>query len=240
MKKVTENWLKIAAKELRIAEASLKVGESIGVVFHLHAAIEKTLKAIYEETKGNPPKIHMLKRLAIDSCGIKLQKDHSDLLELLDKAFIDSRYPDSIEQFETDYNINSCKELIENTKISNKMAEIFNERNLKSIVNDYIDKLKGIINIDKAILFGSYAKGTANECSDIDLLIISKDLPENKSKGLNGLYLDRIVKDFDLSLAVIGIHPNKLNNEITKSFFDDILKTGKVLYPQDKAKDIAA
>ena len=116
MKRATENWLKIAAKDFKIAEASLKAGESLGVVFHLHAAIEKTLKAIYEETKGNPPKIHMLKRLAIDSCGIKLKDDQGELLELLDKAFIDSRYPDSIEQFEVDYNISSCEGLIENTK----------------------------------------------------------------------------------------------------------------------------
>ena len=58
----------------------------------------------------------MLKRLAIDSCGIKLKDDQAELLELLDKAFIDSRYPDSIEQFEVDYNISSCKGLIENTK----------------------------------------------------------------------------------------------------------------------------
>ena len=116
MKRATENWLKIAAKDLKIAEASLEATESLGVVFHLHAAIEKTLKAIYEERKGNPPKIHMLKRLAIDSCGIKLKDDQAELLELLDKAFIDSRYPDSIEQFETDYNISSCKGLIENTE----------------------------------------------------------------------------------------------------------------------------
>ena len=116
MKRATENWLKIAAKDLKIAEASLEATESLGVVFHLHAAIEKTLKAIYEERKGNPPKIHMLKRLAIDSCGIKLKDDQTELLELLDKAFIDSRYPDNIEQFEVDYNISSCKGLIENTK----------------------------------------------------------------------------------------------------------------------------
>ena len=116
MKRATENWLKIAAKDLKIAEASLEATESLGVVFHLHAAVEKTLKAIYEERKGNPPKIHMLKRLAIDSCGIKLKDDQTELLELLDKAFIDSRYPDNIEQFEVDYNISSCKGLIENTK----------------------------------------------------------------------------------------------------------------------------
>lgn len=116
------------------------------------------------------------------------------------------------------------------------MAKIFNERELKSIVDSYINKLKNSINIEKAILYGSYAKGSANENSDIDLLIISKDLPENRSKGINGLALDRIVKDFNLSLAVIGIHPNKLNDEITKSFFDEIIETGKVLYTVDKAR----
>jgi len=118
------------------------------------------------------------------------------------------------------------------------MAKISDESKLKHIINSYIDKLKSSINLDKAILYGSYAKGTANEYSDIDLLIISKDLPEHRSKGLNGLYLDKIVKDFDLSLAVIGIHPNKLNDEITKSFFDEILKTGKVFY--SKEENIAA
>ena len=116
MKDATNNWLKIATKDLKIAEASLAENEPIGVIFHLHAAVEKTLKAIYEETSGSPPRIHQLKRLAIDSCGIKLQEEQVQLLELLDKAFVDSRYPKSIEQFEIDYNINSCKELVESTK----------------------------------------------------------------------------------------------------------------------------
>ena len=116
MKDATNNWLAIAQKDLKIAEASLKANEPLGVVFHLHAAVEKTLKAIYEEIKGNPPKIHKLKRLAIDSCEIKLKDDQVYLLEILDKAYIDSRYPDDIGQFEMDYNMNKCKELVENSK----------------------------------------------------------------------------------------------------------------------------
>ena len=116
MKDATNNWLAIAQKDLKIAEASLKANEPLGVVFHLHAAVEKTLKAIYEEIKGNPPKIHKLKRLAIDSCEIKLKDDQVYLLEILDKAYIDSRYPDDIGQFEMDYNMNKCEELVENSK----------------------------------------------------------------------------------------------------------------------------
>ena len=109
------------------------------------------------------------------------------------------------------------------------MLELFTEEKLNTIVKDYLSKLEGKINIDKAILYGSYAKGMATELSDIDLLVISKDLPENKPKGSNGYYLDTLVGDFNPSLEVIGIHPNKLNDSITKSFFEEIITTGKVV-----------
>ncbi len=109
------------------------------------------------------------------------------------------------------------------------MLELFTEEKLNKIINDYLSKLDGKINIDKAILFGSYAAGTATELSDIDLLIISKDLPEDKLKGMNGYYLDTLVGDFNPSLEVIAIHPNKLNHSVTKGFFEEIIKTGKVI-----------
>ena len=116
------------------------------------------------------------------------------------------------------------------------MAKIFTEEQLKKIINNYIAKLKGKISIEKAILYGSYARGTANENSDIDLLIISEALPENGLKGANGYYLDNMVQDFNLSLEVIAIHPKNLSNEITKSFYEEIFATGKVFYPKDKIK----
>ena len=116
MKESTENWLKIAAKDLKIAETLLGINEPIGVIFHLHASVEKTLKAIYEEEKGNPPKIHSLKNLAINCCNVQLQDKELKLVNLLDKAFIDSRYPEDIESFESKYNIDSCAKLINEAK----------------------------------------------------------------------------------------------------------------------------
>ena len=70
MKEETQNWLKLSLKELRLSEAALNIDEPIGVIQHLHASVEKLLKAIYEEINGNPPKIHNLKRLALHSCGV--------------------------------------------------------------------------------------------------------------------------------------------------------------------------
>ena len=54
------------------------------------------------------------------------------------------------------------------------MAKIFTHEQVDQTIKDYLSKLKGKIKIDKVILFGSYAKGTATELSDVDLLIISK------------------------------------------------------------------
>ena len=116
MKEATQNWITLSEKEFKLAELSLKGDEPIGIIYHLHAAVEKVLKAIYEETKGTPPKIHNLRKLAIECYGSQIKSQEEKLFNMLDKAFIDSRYPKSIKQFENDYNISSCKELIKETK----------------------------------------------------------------------------------------------------------------------------
>ena len=120
------------------------------------------------------------------------------------------------------------------------MLEVFTNEKLNKTIHDYLSKLDGKISIDKVILFGSYAKGTETKLSDIDLLIISKDLPEDTPKGMNGYYLDTLVEDFDPSLEVIAIHPNKLNHPITKGFFEEIFKTGKVIPPVNLNNEKAA
>lgn len=128
MKESTKNWLKIADKDLRMAELVFEGNEPLGTIYHLHACIEKLLKGICEENKGIPPKIHSLKRLAIDSCGIKLEKQKQIMFDLLDQAFIDSRYPKDVEEFESEYNIETCKDLIKEVKETCKW--------LKSLLNE--------------------------------------------------------------------------------------------------------
>lgn len=109
------------------------------------------------------------------------------------------------------------------------MVEKLTEIELESALSNFIDNLKGKITLNKAILYGSYAKGNANANSDIDLLIISDELPDNRPKGANGFTLCKLAGFSNVypGLEIIGIHPNKLNHEITKSFFDEVLATGR-------------
>jgi predicted nucleotidyltransferase len=108
------------------------------------------------------------------------------------------------------------------------MVKKFSRNELNHILNDYLSRLKAKFKVDKAILYGSYAKGTATADSDIDLLIISSELSENKPKGANALILDRLVglNNINPSLETIAIHPSKLSNPVTKSFYDEIFRTG--------------
>lgn len=65
-------------------------------------------------------------------------------------------------------------------KMSNKIKNSINPKVLKAI-NNYAEILKAAnISVDKLILFGSHAKGTANPSSDIDLCIVSPQFGKNR------------------------------------------------------------
>lgn len=111
------------------------------------------------------------------------------------------------------------------------MVETLTREQVEKIASDYIALLNKKISIDQAVLYGSHAKGIAGELSDIDLLIVSKDLPRKQTIGKNGFYLDSLVgiKNVHLDLEVIGAHPDNLQDPVTKGFFDEIMATGKDL-----------
>lgn len=48
-------------------------------------------------------------------------------------------------------------------------------RKIQPVLKVYLDELKKKIDLQKVILFGSYARGIANEDSDIDLVVLSDD-----------------------------------------------------------------
>lgn len=51
--------------------------------------------------------------------------------------------------------------------------------NILEIIIKYIQELSKDITIDKVIIFGSYAKNSYNEDSDIDIAIFSKDFKDS-------------------------------------------------------------
>jgi len=96
-------------------------------------------------------------------------------------------------------------------------------------INDIVSRIASKFNPDKIILFGSYASGTPNDDSDIDLLVIQDtDLPRHK-------------RSFEIQKLLIGsMIPMDIlvytNNEFEKekdekySFLNSAIKTSKILY----------
>ena len=119
MKKESENWLKIAKNDLKVAESLFKAGLYMNVIEHSHAALEKLLKGIIvDQNNENPPKIHNLLRLVsltlIDNVG----KDLKNTFEDLDDMYFSVRYPQDFD-------------FVEATLSGEKVSKIFNE--VKSI-----------------------------------------------------------------------------------------------------------
>jgi len=95
-----------------------------------------------------------------------------------------------------------------------------------------IERLKPL-NPDKIILFGSYAYGTPNEDSDIDLYIVTKDefLPQ-KWKDKSNIYLQyaKHIRDLqDLVPIDLIVHTKPMHNkfiELNSMFSKKILQHG--------------
>ncbi len=93
--------------------------------------------------------------------------------------------------------------------IKNRLAEIFQKNST----------------IEKAILFGSRARGDHKKTSDIDIAVFSKDM---SSKDFN-LLIDEI-NQINTALSFDIIHYERLNKEVLKN---DILRDGVIIYERE-------
>ncbi len=93
------------------------------------------------------------------------------------------------------------------------------------------------INPYKIILFGSYANGVFSEDSDLDLLVIldSPEIANNYDEKMRNRLLVRrniyaLSKKVPVDLVVYTKGEYDIISESGSSFYNEITKTGKVLY----------
>lgn len=93
------------------------------------------------------------------------------------------------------------------------------------------------LNPYKIILFGSYASGVFSEDSDLDLLVIldSQEIAKNYDEKMRNRLLVRrsiyeLSKKVPVDLLVYTKGEYDIISESGSSFYNQITKTGKVLY----------
>ncbi|MDR2491186.1 MAG: nucleotidyltransferase domain-containing protein [Spirochaetaceae bacterium] len=98
-------------------------------------------------------------------------------------------------------------------------------------IEKIVHLIVSLVSPDKIILFGSYARGDNTEKSDIDLLIIKRNLI-NERECNNILYKAFFDNKINIPVDLISIDYNKyirLNNTIGY-IYKTIQEQGKILY----------
>ena len=98
-----------------------------------------------------------------------------------------------------------------------------------SKIKEITETIVKVIDPDKIILIGSYAAGTPNEDSDIDLLVI-KDSPLPRYK--RGLEIHKALIRSSVPMDVLVYTHNEFvtEKEMPSSFIQTAIKTSKLLY----------
>ena len=93
---------------------------------------------------------------------------------------------------------------------------------IKDSLDIVIQRLRTKYNPEQVILFGSYAKGNADEASDIDILVVS---PAFKNRDMYDVYseLYGVMSDFEKDIQVFGTSKENLPKYKT---FQHALETG--------------
>lgn len=91
-------------------------------------------------------------------------------------------------------------------------------------VRRYSEAVRRDFDVEKIVLFGSYAKGTARENSDIDVAVVVRSMPQDWLSSSARLF--RLTRDID-----VNIEPVMLDESQDKSgFLEEIERTGEVVY----------
>jgi predicted nucleotidyltransferase len=98
------------------------------------------------------------------------------------------------------------------------------DRKTDSSIKQYAQLVKSIIPVDMIILYGSYARGSENSNSDIDIAVVVNEL--------EGDFLDISAQLYSLTREInTDIEPKLVIKKDNKSgFLESILKYGKIIY----------
>jgi predicted nucleotidyltransferase len=98
---------------------------------------------------------------------------------------------------------------------------------MNDVISGYVADVRDAIPIDRAFLYGSYAKGTATEHSDIDLCFFS-DSFENQSHYDVTYQLFRLTRKYKgIDIEPQGFPTSDLYND--NPFVKEVLRTGREL-----------
>ncbi len=108
---------------------------------------------------------------------------------------------------------------------------------IEKLQDEIVERLKPL-DPDKIILFGSYAYGTPNEDSDIDLFLIKDDLEVENFDDYElqaSKNITELIYKYKTGFDLLSASSSYLNERQDYFYKVDILANGKVLYERDSS-----
>ena len=108
---------------------------------------------------------------------------------------------------------------------------IQNNENIESILESFTQKVKQIYDtrLEKIILYGSYARGTQNIDSDIDIIVILKNIDTSHEKvGVIGALITEMKEQFNVLISMIPVTFQRYS-ESQRLFYKNVRKEGIVI-----------
>jgi HEPN domain-containing protein len=116
MKKETAKWYEMAGYDCDTAEAMLETKRYVYTIFMCHLTIEKALKGLYWERRGEfPPKTHNLLYF-VKELGLSVPGDNLDFVGKLSDSSIVTRYPEDLQKVISAYPRTAAEEYLRKTK----------------------------------------------------------------------------------------------------------------------------
>ncbi|HNR12930.1 MAG TPA: HEPN domain-containing protein [Thermodesulfobacteriota bacterium] len=116
MTNVPGRWMEQARYDFDTAKAMFESGRYLYVLFCCQQAVEKALKAvIVKRTEEFPPRVHSLMRLA-EYASLEPSEERAALLRELSAYYIQTRYPEEIENSSTQIGAELCLEILHRTE----------------------------------------------------------------------------------------------------------------------------
>ncbi len=162
------HWRDGAREEWQVAMELLDKGRVRHALFFAHLALEKALRAhVCRHIDDLAPRTHNLVRLA-ETAALELTAERLELLSALNESSQAGRYPDTL----------APPPHVGTGAIANERGQrgaAVADAAVVGSVRRYLDALRRqhALDVHQAVVFGSCARGRADEWSDIDLVVVA-------------------------------------------------------------------
>ena len=99
----------------------------------------------------------------------------------------------------------------------------------ETIISTMVDRIVGRFDPSRVVLFGSYARGTAIESSDVDLLVV---MGNGTDKRRTAVEIRRSLGDLPVSKDIVVATPDEVTSRgnVVGTVLHAALREGRVVY----------